>query len=388
MYARILQAPQRQSFFLFGPRGTGKTNWVKTKFPSVLTIDLLGGEHFQLLNAKPERLAEMIPSKFSEWVFIDEIQRVPDLLNEVHRLIESRKLRFILTGSSARKLRRQGVNLLAGRALTRAMHPLCAVELGEDFDLTRIAQFGALPMAVTSEKPSDYLSSYVTTYLREEVQQEGLVRNIGVFGRFLESATFSQASLLNVAEVARECGVSAKVAGDYFALLEDLLLAVRLPVFTRKAKRKTVAHTKFMFFDVGVFRALRPRGPLDGAGEILGPALETLVWQEIRAVNDALQLGYAISFWRTTSGHEVDFVLYGPGGFWAIEVKAASSLRGKDLSGLVEFHEDYPSARCICLYAGQETYHQGAIEVLPLDVTLKNLPTLLSTQAVPAGTSK
>lgn len=377
MYPRLLRAPQQQSFFLFGPRGTGKTNWVKHAYPSALVIDLLGGERFHFLNARPERLAELIPPKFDDWVFIDEIQRVPELLNEVHRLIEERKLRFILTGSSARKLRRQGANLLAGRALTRAMHPLCAVELGADFDILKASQFGGLPMAVTAQNPTDFLSSYVTTYLREEVQQEGLVRNIGTFGRFLESASFSQGGLLNVAEVARECGVAAKVAGDYFTLLEDLLLSVRLPVFSRRAKRKTISHSKFMFFDVGVFRTLRPRGPLDAAAEVLGPSLETLVWQELRAVNEGLELGYKISFWRTTSDHEVDFVLYGPQGFYAIEVKATGNLRGRDLTGLLEFHQEYPEARCICLYTGAEAYHQGAIEVLPLESTLKSLPALI-----------
>ena len=194
---------------------------------------------------------------------VDEVQRVPDILNEVHRLIESRGLRFVLTGSSARKLRRRGVNLLAGRALTRRMHPLTARELGRDFDLGRALRFGCLPFACTASDPQEYLASYVSTYLREEVQQEGLARNLAAFSRFLEAASFSQGSVLNMAAVARDCSVRAKVVEDYFAILENLLIAVRLPVFTRRAKRRLVAHPKFYFFDAGVFRAIRPRGPLE-----------------------------------------------------------------------------------------------------------------------------
>jgi uncharacterized protein len=216
----------------------------------------------QLLAAR-ERLGERIPRIHKEWVVVDEIQRVPELLNEVHRLIESRKLRFALTGSSARKLRGRGVNLLAGRAVMRYMHPFTALELGKDFDLKRTLQFGCPPLACTSDSPQDYLNSYAATYLREEVQQEGLTRNIGAFSRFLESASFSQGRVLNMAAVARECGVSAKVVEDYFSILEDLLIAVRLPVFSKRAKRRLIAHPKFYYFDAGVFHSIRPRGPLD-----------------------------------------------------------------------------------------------------------------------------
>ena len=216
MYSRLLMAPARQSFFLFGPRGVGKTAWLRERFPDAPFFDLLDADTYTRLLAAPSRLGDEIPAGYHGWVVVDEIQRLPDLLNEVHRLIEARRLRFVMTGSSARKLRRRGVNLLAGRALTRFMHPLTAVELGGDFDLRRALRYGGLPFACTEPDPRDYLKSYVTTYLREEVQQEGFARNLAGFARFIEAASFSQGAILNVAAVARESAVHAKVAEDYF----------------------------------------------------------------------------------------------------------------------------------------------------------------------------
>jgi len=365
VYKRSIQAPPRQSFFLFGPRGVGKTAWLHGQFPGALFFDLLDHQVYTRLLAAPERLGEQIPQNHKEWVVVDEIQRVPELLNEVHRLIESRKLRFALTGSSARKLRRRGVNLLAGRALTRYMHPLTALELGRDFDLKRALRYGALPLACTSDKPEDYLNSYAATYLREEVQQEGLARNIGAFGRFLEAASFSQGCVLNMAAVARECAVSAKVVEDYFSILEDLLIAVRLPIFSRRAKRRLIAHPKFYYFDAGVFQAIRPRGPLDAPEEIHGPALETLFLQQARAVNDYKGLGYRLHYWRTATGDEVDFVLYGERGLRAFEIKMGQTVRTEDLRALRRFREDFPQAEAHLLYLGQRRWHDRGVEVLP-----------------------
>jgi predicted AAA+ superfamily ATPase len=282
-----------------------------------------------------------VPEKFLDWVIIDEVQRVPDLLNEVHRLIESRKLRFVLSGSSARKLRRKGVNLLAGRALTRQMHPLTALELGKDFDLSRALRFGCLPFACTTEDPRDYLKSYVATYLREEVQQEGFARNIGAFSRFLEAASFSQGSVLNMAAVARECAIPAKVVEDYFSILEDLLIAIRVPVFTRRAKRRLAAHPKFYFFDAGVFQAIRPKGPLDAAEE------------------------------------EVDFVLYGERGLLAFEVKMRQTVRPEDLRGLSLFLADFPQAKAHLLYLGKRRWHERGIEIVPFTDAMARLDDLL-----------
>jgi predicted AAA+ superfamily ATPase len=365
MYSRLLQSPTRQSFFLFGPRGVGKTAWVRQQFAGALYFDLLDHPVYTQLLAAPSRLGDQIPVGYEDWVVVDEVQRVPELLNEVHRLIETRRLRFALTGSSARKLRRRGVNLLAGRAVTRHMHPLTALELGSDFDLARALRWGCLPLAVTSENPQDYLNSYAATYLREEVQQESLTRNIGAFGRFLEAASFSQGSILNMAAVARECAVSAKVVEDYFSILEDLLIAVRLPSFTRRAKRRVVAHPKFYYFDAGVFQAIRPRGPLDAPEQIHGPALETLFLQQVRSINDYFNLGYRLHYWRTAAGDEVDFVLYGERGLRAFEVKMAQRIRPDDLRSLLRFRADFPEARAYLLHSGTRAWHDRGVEVIP-----------------------
>ena len=217
MYSRILNPPSNKSFFLFGPRGTGKSSWVKGKFPVALYLDLLESEVHNDLLAHPQRLEKMIPAGFNDWIILDEVQKIPELLDEVHRLIEKHRYKFVLTGSSARKLRKKGVNLLAGRALTYHMHPLTTAELGGDFRLDHSLAFGHLPCAYTENDPKRYLDSYVKTYLLEEVQQEGLTRNLGAFSRFLEAASFSQGSALNISSVARDCAVERKVVENYFS---------------------------------------------------------------------------------------------------------------------------------------------------------------------------
>ena len=224
MYSRLLKPPENKSFFLFGSRGTGKTTWVRSKFPSAVYLDLLEAELFNDLIANPQRLENFIPKNFRDWIIIDEIQKIPELLNEVHRLIEKYRYKFVLTGSSARKLRRRGQNLLAGRALTYFMHPLTTIELGKDFNLDHSLAYGQLPCAYIESNPKGYLESYVKTYLQEEVQQEGLTRSLGAFYRFLETASFSQGSVLNISEVSRECAVERKVVENYFTILEDLLM--------------------------------------------------------------------------------------------------------------------------------------------------------------------
>jgi len=383
MYSRIINLPQEKSFFLFGPRATGKTTWLKQQLPTGLKIDLLESGLYNTLLATPGRLAELIPPSFNDWVIIDEVQRVPELLNEVHRLIEERKIKFVLTGSSARKLRAKGINLLAGRALTRFMYPLTATELGVDFSLSRSLQFGHLPAIFSESDPSDYLSSYVQTYLREEVQQEGLTRNLQAFARFLEAASFSQASTLNISEVARECQANRKLVEEYFFILEDLLLAHRVPVFCKRARRRLSSHPKFFFFDAGVYRAIRPRGPLDSPEEIDGTTLETLVFQELRATNDLYKLKYKLYYWRTATGHEVDFVLYGENGLIAIEVKRSAKIRQKDLRGLKLFAKDYPQATLYLFYGGSREIFIDGITLVPTEKAIADLPELLKKSAKP-----
>jgi len=384
MYNRLLERPLKgnQSFFLFGPRGTGKTSWSREKIPQALYIDLLETESFVDLLAHPERLEQMIPPGFKDWIIIDEVQKIPQLLNEVHRLIEGKNYKFILTGSSARSLKKKGVNLLAGRALSFKMFPLTAIELREDFNLKNSLQFGHLPFVYSRNNEQairDYLEAYTQTYLREEVMQEGLTRNVAAFSRFLEVASFSQGEVMNMSEIARETSINRKVIEDYFQILEDLLLAQRIPVFTKRAKRKLISHAKFYFFDVGVFQAIRPRGPYDLKEESEGASFETLAYQEIQAINSYFNYQYKIHFWRTVDKVEVDFVLYGPKGIIAIEVKRAETIDTKDLRGLRLFGEDYPEAKRLFLYGGKKKEYIENIQVIPLSEALQTLPELLNT---------
>ncbi len=377
MYPRTITHPKDKSFFLFGARGVGKTSWISSNFPQALYFDLLDSEQYTKFLAAPQRLGDLIPAEFKDWVVLDEIQRVPELLNEVHRLIEKRKLRFVLTGSSARKLRREGVNLLAGRALTKFMHPLLASELGADFDLKHSLRFGCLPTVYVEKDPARYLQSYVSTYLREEVLQEGLLRNLSAFARFLEASSFSQGGVLNMANVARDCSVSPKVVEDYFAILEDLLIALRLPVFTRRAKRRMTDHPKFYFFDAGVFNTLRPRGPLDSESEIAGAAVETLFLHHLRAVNEYESMDYQISFWRTAAKQEIDFVLYGPRGLKAFEMKHSDRVRSEDLKTLKLFIQDYPEAQASLIYQGEREWHEAGVEIRNFKKSLVGIKDLL-----------
>ncbi len=380
MYARLLQIPLslHKSFFLFGPRGTGKTAWVQAQFPKALYLDLLETGLYVDLLAKPQRLETLIPPGFQDWVIIDEVQKIPALLNEVHRLIEKKHYRFVLTGSSARSLRKKGVNLLAGRALTFSMYPLTSIELGSDFNLQTSLQYGHLPSIFSEQDPARYLDAYVHTYLQEEVLQEGLTRSLGNFMRFSEIASFSQGCLLNLSEIAREVGIHRKVVESYFSILEDLLLAFRLPVFSKRAKRDLMVHPKFYFFDVGVFRTLRPQGPLDRVAELEGPALETLFIQEWRALNDYYAWEYQAFYWHTRKGLEVDFVFYGKKGIMAFEIKRSHTFTQSDFKGLRAFSEDYPEAKLYFLYGGDRREYHGNIEIIPFKEALQSLAFLVT----------
>lgn len=377
MYSRLIKSPKNKSFFLFGPRGTGKTTWVKSTFTKAIYLDLLEAELFNDLLANPGRLENLIPKDFDDWVIIDEVQRVPELLNEVHRLIEKYKYKFILTGSSPRKLKRKGPNLLAGRALTYSLHPLTAMELSGDFNLKHSLTYGHLPCAYTDSEPKGYLESYVKTYLEQEVQQEGLTRNLGAFTRFLEAASFSQGAVLNISSIARECAIERKIVENYFTILEDLLIAYRIPVFTKSAKRRLVSHPKFYFFDVGVYRTLRPMGPLDMPEEAEGAAFETLLFQELNATSAYLGSRYKIFYWKTASNTEVDFVLYGKNGIKAFEIKRTGKVHSAMLKGLNAFLKDYPQAEAYFIYGGERRMREKDIEILPIIDALKELPKIL-----------
>ncbi len=367
-----------RSFFLFGPRGTGKTTWLKENFPEAVVINLLVPSIRRSFLSHPERLAEIVAgNRDADTFVIDEVQRVPALLDIVHKLIdENPDLRFVLTGSSARKLKRSGdVDLLGGRAVQRFCHPFLACEMGDEFSLPRALQQGMLPLVVQQSvaEAADTLQTYLDLYIQEEVTTEGIIRNLDAFARFLEAASFSHGSVLSVSDIARESGVKRSTVDGYFAILRDMLLTARLPVFAKRAKRTLVAHEKFYFFDAGVFRALRPKGPLDRPSEIDGAALEGLVFQHLRAWNNYSGDPDSLGYWRTKAGVEVDFVLYGERDFAAIEVKNAATLGPADFSGLKAFREDYPEAKLALLYRGETLFLRDGVLVIPVEKFLRAL---------------
>ena len=367
------------SIFLFGPRACGKSYWLAHNLKDVTYIDLLDTRVRMDLEADPSRLSTYLNKAVKTWVIIDEIQKIPELLNIVHQLIEKEGRRFILTGSSARKIRRSGANLLAGRALSYRMYPLTAFELGVNFKIEKSLLYGNLPSLYDKQDLDydKYLYTYVNTYLKEEVMFEGLTRNLGAFSRFLETASFSQGSTLNMSEVAREAAIKVNTVISYFDLLEDMLIAYRIPVFTKRAKRRLVSHPKFYFFDAGVYQHLRPKSILDSHSEIAGAALETLILQDLIAINDYKDLKYKIYYWRTVSGSEVDFILLGSKKLLAIEVKHSKRATEKDLKGLKAFKQDYPEADLLLVYLGQENLKINDVQVIPATDFLLKLPDYL-----------
>ena len=366
------------SFFLFGPRGTGKTVWLNSQFPDAFTINLLEADIRRALTARPESLVDIVDANADRKTFIiDEIQRVPVLLDTVHDLIEKRRnLRFILTGSSARKLKRsQSADLLGGRAVKCLCHPFIASEMGDDFKLDDALRLGMVPLVryPIEQTPEAVLKTYLDLYLQEEIVNEGVVRKLDAFSRFLETASFSHGSVLSASAIAREAGVKRPTVDAYFEILEEMLVTSRLPVFSKRAKRAVVAHQKFYFFDAGVFRVLRPQGPLDRPEEIDGMALEGLVHQHLRAWLDYSGERNALYFWRTRSGTEVDFVVYTPREFVAIEVKNTSKIKTEDLAGLRAFRQDYPECRTLILYRGRQQLLIDGILAVPVERFLKGI---------------
>lgn len=373
-YKRFFKEPKR-SFFLFGPRGTGKSTLLRNNFKDALWIDLLKPEQLRSYSAHPEKLYDLIKGNPEKSIIvIDEIQRVPSLLSVVHTVIEeSKNKQFILTGSSSRKLRQTGADLLGGRALKCTLHPFMATELGNEFSLENALKEGLLPLLIGEENPDIALQAYIGLYLQEEIYSEGLVRNLDNFSRFLEAVSFSHSSILNITNIARECEVKRKTVENYINILEDLLLGFQLSVFTKRAQRELSAHPKFYLFDSGVFRVLRPKGVLDRPEEIEGLALEGLVAQHLVAWRDYSKDKNEISFWRTRSGLEVDFIIYGPNCFWAIEVKNSGRVFPNDVKSLEAFLADYPMAKAMLLYRGNERLMLKNVLCVPVEQFLLNL---------------
>lgn len=325
--------------------------------------------------SRPERLRELVHANADKKVIvIDEVQKPPELLDVVHSLMEEKRdWQFVLTGSSARKFKKTGADLLAGRAALKYLHPFMAAELKQQFNLEAALKYGMIPVVVDSGNPAAALQAYVDLYIREEVQMEGLTRNVGNFSRFLEAASFSHGSVLSVTNVARECAVERKVVEGYLRILEDLLLAVRIPVFTKRAKRATIQHPKFYFYDTGLYNVLRPSGPLDKPEEIGGAALEGLVAQHLRAWIDYSRPDCRLYFYRTSAGSEVDFIVYGRDVFWAVEVKNSVRIYSRDIKPLKAFGKDYPEAKKVLVYRGREKLLIDEVLIEPCEDFLLSL---------------
>ncbi len=349
----------RKSHFLLGPRQTGKSTLVRRQLPKARTYDLLDGAVYLALSQRPGRLAEELGPR-DRLVVIDEVQRLPEILNEVHRLIEGRGIRFLLTGSSARKLRRGGVNLLGGRARTRHLHPLTRRELASRFDLGRAIARGLLPSIYFSDDPGADLEAYAGTYLQQEVMAEGATRNVPAFSRFLRVAATCNATVVNFTAVASDAQVPRTTVYEYFDILRDTLLLHEVPAWTRSSARKPLVSPKYYFFDVGVVSWLQGRAVRRGTPEF-GPAFETWLLHELVCHRD-YSAGAPISHWRSASGYEVDFVL---GDHTAIEVKAKENVAPRELRGLAALAEEKPIKHAVCVSLDPRPRRVGGVRILP-----------------------
>jgi len=349
----------QKSHFLFGPRQTGKTFLIRQTLKAARVYDLLDSSVYLTLSRNPGRIAEEL-DPHDRLVVIDEIQRIPELLNEVHRLIEERGVRFLLTGSSARKLRRGGVKLLGGRARTRYLHPLTSRELGGHFDLKRVVRNGLLPAIYFSDDPHEDLKAYAGTYLQQEIVAEGAVRNIPAFSRFLRIAALCNYSIVNFTNVANDAQVARTTVYEYFEILKDTLIIRELAAWRKSKKRKPLASSKYYFFDVGVTAALQEREFRLGTPEF-GEAFETYIMHELTCYRDYVS-GEPLSYWRSTSGFEVDFII---GDHTAVEVKAKATIASSDLKSLNALAEENKLKRYLCVSLETRRRRVGEVTILP-----------------------
>lgn len=349
----------KKSVFLFGPRQTGKSSLIRKTVQDAVVFDLLKADTFLRLSQHPEYIEQTCTS--DRPIVIDEIQKLPQLLDEVHRLIENRGFRFLLTGSSARKLRKQGVNLLGGRARVKRLHPFSASELNDLFDLNRAVNYGLLPSVWFSDEPEEDLADYLDEYLRQEIIAEGAIRNLPAFGRFLEIAAISNGEQIDYSSISRDAQIPRSTVQEYFRILKETLLADEVPVWKKGCKRKTVETAKFYLFDTGVTRCLSRRHPVvPGTGEY-GHLFETLVHHELRSYLDLRVRNGQISYWRTPAGTEVDFIV----GNVAIEVKSSEFVSHADLRGLRALSEEGDFVRRVVVSRESLPRQEEGIEILP-----------------------
>jgi predicted AAA+ superfamily ATPase len=373
MYIRkqIFTGLGNESTFLWGARQTGKSTLLKKLYPDAPCFDLLLSDEYERFLRTPSLLREIISiGSISSPVIIDEIQRIPSLLNEVHWLIENRSIRFILSGSSPGKILRSGGNLLGGRAMRYELYPLTSAEI-PDFDLLKALNNGLLPRHYLSNNPRKLLSAYIGSYLRDEIIAEAKIRNITSFSRFLEAAAFSNGEMVNFSNIAAECGISSPTVKEYFQILEDTMTGRFVPAYQKKPKRRVITAPKFYYFDVGIAGFLLKRGRIETGSEAFGKALEHLIYQEIYAYSHYSDKNFDISYWRTASQIEVDFIL--GANEVALEIKSTNMVNPRHLKGLKSFSEDYKTKKSIVVSTDPYPRVINDITVLPWNVFLERL---------------
>lgn len=376
MFPRTLARP-RSAFFLFGPRGTGKSTWIRSTLDEALVVNLLRADEVLRYERDPSLLrAEVLAQPRSRWIVIDEVQRAPRLLDEVHLLMEEAGHRkFALTGSSARKLKRGAANLLAGRAVVRNLFPLTTAEMGFALPVEQLVRFGALPLSVTAADDAmreDFLRAYVLTYLSEEIRAEGLVRNLGSFSRFLEIASLAAGQTTNVSGIARDSGVARDTVRGYFDVLVDTLLGRWLPAYRPRAKVKEVAQPKFYWFDSGMLQAAAGAFDQPPPRDWEGVLLEHFVHHEIQSYLHYASIKGSLGYWSTPSGAEVDFVWWRGRNVVAIEVKAAREYRRDFRKGIASFTSGV-KARSFVVYRGDRVLKDEGTMVLPVGEFVRRL---------------
>ncbi|MCO6496047.1 MAG: ATP-binding protein [Chitinophagaceae bacterium] len=360
-----------ESLFLWGARQTGKSTLLKEMFPETLWFDLLLADVYERLLRNPTILREtVLVNPEIKAVVIDEIQRIPELLNEIHWLIANTHTRFIMSGSSPRKIVRSQTNLLGGRALRYELYPLVSAEI-PDFDLLKALNHGLLPKHYLVAQPKRLLAAYIGNYLKDEIVSEAKIRNVNVFARFLEAAAFSNGEMVNYTNIAADCGVSAPTIKEYFQILEDTLIGRFVPVYQKRPKRRVIQAPKFYLFDVGIVNHLLKRGKVEYKSEAFGNAFEHFIYQELYAHRHYSGLDYTISYWRTASQLEVDFIL-GDHQI-AIEVKASDHISDKHLRGLKAFMEEYKVKQAIVVCTEPLARLHNGINILPWQVFLQKL---------------
>jgi uncharacterized protein len=368
---QIFRGIEKESAFLWGARQTGKSTLLKSLYPDTLYFDLLLSSEFERFIRNPGLIREIMEAREpGTLTIVDEIQRVPDLLNEIHWLMVNRNDRFILSGSSPRKILRAGGNLLGGRAIRYDLYPLVYKEI-PDFDLLKALNGGLLPRHYLTKNPDKLLSGYIGSYLRDEIMAEAKIRNITSFSRFLEMAAITNGEMVNYTNIASDCGVSAPTVKEYFQILEDTMIGRFLPSFQKRPKRRVLLSPKFYLFDLGVANYLVKRGNIEFGSESFGKAFEHFIYQEIVAHSHYSDLNYPISFWRTTSQMEVDFVLGDHE--VAIEIKSTELAKPKHLSGLKNFAEEYTVRKLILVTNDQNARQIDNISILPWKLFLEQL---------------